>query len=110
MLAALALAMWLGACTGTGGIDPAALPLSAQPLIGKFVWHDLVTDDVPAARRFYGRLLGWEFEDSQRPGGGDYTLIKAGGRYLGGIVQRPDGPGEDYSRWLPYLSVADVDA
>lgn len=109
-LAVFGLATWLGACSSTGGFDPAALPLSEQPLIGKFVWHDLVTDDVPAARRFYGRLLGWEFEDSERPGGGAYTLIKVGDRYLGGIVERPDGAGEEYSRWLPYLSVADVDS
>jgi predicted enzyme related to lactoylglutathione lyase len=87
----------------------ANLSLSDEPLTGKFVWHDLITEDVAAAQRFYGRLLGWEFESTTHPRGGDYTLVKAGGRYLGGMVQRADGADEDYSRWLPYLSVSDVD-
>jgi predicted enzyme related to lactoylglutathione lyase len=109
LLLAFGLAAWLPAC-GTSPIDEQAIPdLSDRPLVGKFVWHDLITDDVKAARRFYGRLLGWEFEEARHPRGGAYTLIKANGRYIGGIVVRPDGGQADFSRWLPYLSVSDVD-
>jgi hypothetical protein len=43
--------MGLQACGTTGtGIAP-GLALSEQPLPGKFVWHDLVTDDLATARR-----------------------------------------------------------
>lgn len=108
-LAVLATVALLAGCTGPAAGPTGRLTLSERPLIGKFVWHDLVTDDVAEARRFYGRLFGWEYENTQHPGGGDYTLIKAGGRYLGGMVQRADDDSADYSRWLPYLSVADVD-
>lgn len=107
-LAAL-LVLLMPACGTTPTAGTAGLSLSDEPLIGKFVWHDLITDDSAAAQRFYGRLLGWEFENTTHPRGGDYTLIKAGGRYLGGIVERADGEDEDFSRWLPYLSVSDVD-
>ena len=99
----------LTACgtTGGGAVD---VPLSDRPLVGKFVWHDLITDDAAVVKRFYGDLLGWQFEKTAHPLGADYTLITSGGRYVGGIVQRADAPQADYSRWLPYLSVADVDA
>ncbi len=109
-LAAAVLTAGLAACTVTHEAPAPALSLSPEPLIGKFVWHDLITDDIEGSRRFYGGLFGWSFEDSQRPGGGEYTLIRANGRYLGGILYLPDpGDGTEYSRWLAYLSVADVD-
>lgn len=109
LLAVLTAVAWLVGCTTPEPELSGQLPLSERPLIGKFVWHDLVTDDVAGSRRFYGRLFGWEFEDTRHPRGGDYTLIKLGGRYIGGMVPRADGGGADYSRWLPYLSVTDVD-
>lgn len=100
----------LPAC-GTTGVERAAgLSLSDTPLNGKFVWHDLMSDDVERTRRFYGGLLGWSFEDTTHPNGGDYTLISKDGRYIGGIVPLDDPAGVEYSRWLGYLSVPDVDA
>jgi predicted enzyme related to lactoylglutathione lyase len=86
--------------------------LSDTPTYGRFIWHDLLTDDVEAAKAFYGDLLGWEFENATRPGGGAYTLIlTASGQVVGGILEVDDpGDGEDYSRWLGYFAVPDVDA
>lgn len=98
----------VGACSSAGLERMGDLPLSDEPLVGKFVWHDLMTDDVAAARRFYGGLFGWEFEQTVHPNGGDYTLILADGRYLAGMVELDDPQGVEYSRWLGYLSVADV--
>jgi predicted enzyme related to lactoylglutathione lyase len=103
-------------CVTTVTAAPASAPasregglvLSPKPLYGKFVWHDLVTENPAAVKRFYSQLLGWEFQDvknSKRP----YWLIKAEGRFIGGIVQ-PTGVGKGgYSQWLGYLSVPDVD-
>jgi predicted enzyme related to lactoylglutathione lyase len=114
MLAAIAAAVAttaiVAACSATAPAPAGNLSLSDEPLLGKFVWHDLITDDVASSRRFYGGLLGWEFEQTTHPRGGDYTLIRADGRYLGGMVLLKDSADADYSRWLPYLSVADVDA
>jgi predicted enzyme related to lactoylglutathione lyase len=106
---ALTLLTALVACGAPGTTNIRGVTLSQQPLVGKFVWHDLITDDVAAAQRFYGELFGWAFEATTHPRGGDYTLITAGGQLLGGMVQRADPGDADYSRWLPYLSVADVD-
>ena len=72
---------------------------------GKFVWNDLLTDDVPVAKDFYGRLFGWTFEQL-----GDYTVIKNNGRSIGGMAQIKDvSEVKSAARWLCTLSVADVD-
>jgi predicted enzyme related to lactoylglutathione lyase len=86
------------------------ISLSHAPLIGKFVWHDLITDQLSASKRFYGGLLGWTFHEAVRPGGGPYTLVLDQGEYVGGMVTLDDHPDKEYSRWLGYLSVADVDS
>jgi hypothetical protein len=61
-------------------------PLTTVPgsprLPGKFVWADLVTDDVPAARRFYGRMFGWTFREV-----GNYTIAANDERPLAGMFQ-----------------------
>ena len=78
--------------------------------IGSFVWHDLITDDIMAAQNFYGQLFGWEFINTSRPGGEDYTLIKNQGRFIAGMLQLDDpADGGDYSRWLGYMSVSNID-
>lgn len=100
----------LSACSTVGGPSSSGFSLSDEPLLGKFVWHDLITEDTVAARQFYSGLFGWTFEETERPGGGPYILAKSNGRYIGGMVQRDDpGNGKDFSRWLGYLSVTDVD-
>ncbi|MBE9550270.1 MAG: VOC family protein, partial [Proteobacteria bacterium] len=105
----LLLAFSLSACSTVGGPSSSGFSLSDEPLLGKFVWHDLVTEDTAAARRFYAGLFGWTFEETERPGGGAYILAKSNGRYIGGMVQRGDlADGKNVSRWLGYLSVADV--
>jgi predicted enzyme related to lactoylglutathione lyase len=110
LVSAFALSL-ISACSTVTEPISSSISLSEQPLTGKFVWHDLLTDDPVAAREFYSALFDWEFEDTTLPGrSGPYTLIKSQGRYLGGIVMLAD-PDENtnYSRWLSYLSVDDID-
>lgn len=100
----------LTACAQQGAPDRVDA-LTDAPKYGKFIWHDLLTDDVEAAKAFYGPLLEWTFEASTRPSGGPYTLIRtADGSYVGGILEVEDaGDGTDYSRWLGYYAVPSVD-
>jgi predicted enzyme related to lactoylglutathione lyase len=107
----LLLSLLLAACAAQGP-DIRDFSLSDKPLYGKFVWHDLITDDVTVARAFYEGLFGWSFEETTGPAGNDYVLIRgADGSWVGGMVELADPPGgEDYSRWLGYMSVPDVDA
>jgi len=75
---------------------------------GRFAWHDLMTTDVEAAKRFYSDLFGWTYELWQ-PETMDYPMITAGDRRWGGMMARPTGA-EWPPHWLGYVSVADVDA
>lgn len=86
------------------------MSFSEEPLVGKVVWNDLITDDLESARRFYGQMFGWTFETSSRPGGREYVLARAGDIYVAGLVPAdPAADGVELSRWLPYVSVEDVD-
>lgn len=81
--------------------------------LGRFVWRELFTRDTAAAKRFYGELFGWSFED--RPMGPDwsYTLWKIGDRQIGGMMDIGNLPAEDAHippHWALYVSVDDVDA
>jgi predicted enzyme related to lactoylglutathione lyase len=78
------------------------------PTTGKFVWHDLSTDDLPAAQRFYGDLLGWQFSETTRMGE-RYVVASHGGRPVGGLVAVEPVAGQEVSQWVAYASVANVD-
>ncbi|RLB65363.1 MAG: hypothetical protein DRH08_08105, partial [Deltaproteobacteria bacterium] len=72
---------------------------------GKFVWNDLLTENVAAAKDFYGQLFGWTFEQHDR-----YTVVKNEGQSIGGMLQVGDKDNViDAARWICALSVADVD-
>jgi len=109
--AVLAIATLLSSCAAPSRLEDSGMTFSKEPLLGKVVWTDLVTEDLAAARRFYGELLGWTFEDTTGPAGRAYVLARSGGAFVAGLVpvdKRADGV--RLSRWLPYVSVADVDA
>src|SRR5499427_4102023 len=97
-------------CVSTPGLDTSAMSFSHEPLVGKVVWNDLVTQDLDVARRFYGELFGWTFEQSTAPDGQPYLLARSGHIFVAGMVA-VNSPSKDavFSRWLPYMSVSDVD-
>ena len=88
----------------------ASLALGTEHHPGKVVWADLVTPDLASAQSFYGSLFGWTFQQIHA-GKSDYAVVLAGGRPIGGILQRPVPPGEHRQpAWLTFLAVKDVDA
>ena len=107
LLAATALLFWPSQNSAADApILPPLTTVSGSPrLPGKFVWADLVTDDVVAAQKFYTGLFGWTFRDL-----GGYVIAANDERPLGGMFQRarPADPSAK-PRWLGYLSVANVD-
>ena len=110
-LGALLLTLGLAAgCTNLPGPSPLkATELSSAPLLGKFVWRDLVTENPDAIKPFYAALFGWEFEEA-RALGAPYTLVKSGGQYIAGISRTARSqPEQPVSQWLSFMSVADVD-
>ena len=72
---------------------------------GKFVWFDLLTDDVALAKNFYGALFDWSFKMQ-----GSYTVVLNKDQAMGGMLEIEPKEGEKSTpRWIPLLSVADVD-
>jgi predicted enzyme related to lactoylglutathione lyase len=76
---------------------------------GTFSWLELATTDATAAKRFYGELLGWSYED--RPAGPDmiYTMCKLGDRYAAALYAISGSPPGASPQWSSYVTVTDVD-
>jgi predicted enzyme related to lactoylglutathione lyase len=109
LFAGIGLAVILAACTTASKLDLGSMTFADDPLVGKMVWHDLITEDLAAARRFYGGLFGWTFEEADGGRGQDYVVAISDGVYVAGMVSIEPPDDEHYSRWLPYMSVKDVD-
>lgn len=76
---------------------------------GAFSWAELATTDVPAAKKFYGQLLGWQLQDMDM-GEMTYTVINVSGQGIGGIMPVPaNAPGMP-TAWGNYVTVDNVDA
>jgi len=76
-------------------------------------WIDLQTNDQDAAKKFYGELFGWSYDDNPIDETGDvvYSMAMLKGHQVGAIA--PLGDQADAGvppHWNSYVSVADVDA
>ena len=54
---------------------------------GVFVWDELVTSDVEAAKAFYTKVLGWTTADMDMGEAGVYTLLRSGEADRAGIYE-----------------------
>jgi predicted enzyme related to lactoylglutathione lyase len=77
---------------------------------GTFCWIDLGTTDQNGAKHFYTSLFGWTFEDRPLPQGGVYTMLYTQGIGVGALYESPVAQPSVPPRWLPYISVKEVDA
>ena len=103
-----ALLMLTAACATTPPVLP-PIGDGGPPLPGKFVWFDLITDDLIATRSFYSQVFGWQFRDAA-PDSSDYVLIHNANRDIGGAVLHKQASAKvGGARWLALISVADMD-
>jgi hypothetical protein len=70
-------------------------------------WFDLMSSDPPAAREFYSKLFGWEF-DVMGPEYGYYSMAKLGNSYTAGLGGVPPGV-QMPSAWTVYMASDNVD-
>ena len=86
---------------------------------GRFIWYELMTPDLEAAKRFYGQVIGWTTQnlpmgdgDDDHPEGHAYTIIEADGVGVGGAMPLT----KEYTaqgvppNWTGYICVDDCDA
>ncbi len=95
---------WAGRAAPAPKLPPLTTIEDSPRLPGKFVWADLVTDDVIGARKFYAKLFGWKFQDL-----GAYSIGYRQEEPICGMFQRErpkDRSAEP--RWFSYISVPSV--
>jgi uncharacterized protein len=71
---------------------------------GTLSWAELATSDADAAKAFYTRLFGWEYEDNPAGEEGQiYSMALGDGDHVAALFK--DGP----ANWMPYFGHDDVD-
>lgn len=78
---------------------------------GAFVWCELMTTDVAAAKSFYSGVVGWNILDVPMPGM-TYSLLRVGDTQIAGLMPLPKEAKEAGVRpvWVGYIRVGDTDA
>ncbi|MFC9614225.1 VOC family protein [Streptomyces sp. NPDC056938] len=82
--------------------------MAARPE-GAPIWADAMFPDLEAAKRFYGELLGWTFEEG-REEFGNYTQAKSDGKRVGALSPQMPGMEGTPPSWNLYLATPDVKA
>jgi uncharacterized protein len=77
---------------------------------GRFVWYELMTTDVAAAKAFYTKVVGWGTKDAFTPPW-PHTLFTVGSAFAGGVTRLPEDAREAGATpmWIGYVGVNDVD-
>ena len=84
---------------------------SASNVLGKFIWYDQMSNDLPGAEKFYSKVVGWTIApntmNAQR-----YSLLQAGDAMVGGLMPIPEEAAKMGARpaWMGYIAVDDVKA
>ena len=81
--------------------------MSNAEVLGRFVWHELLTTDTTAAAAFYPRVVPWRTQPSNMPG---YTIWMTGQSQVGGLMALPAEAGDSPPHWLVYIGTPNVDA
>lgn len=88
---------------GEGGV-----PTGQDTRVGDWIWTDLFTSRVSAARGFYKALAGFDTRKVKSSDGDVFEVFQSGGADRGGLVYAKSSQIEP--NWLPYVLVSDVDA
>lgn len=78
---------------------------------GRFVWHELMTNDTAAASRFYQQVIGWTQQPWHDPSM-NYSVWMAGERPVAGLLPLPEHAAAMGATpaWFTYIEVPSVDA
>ncbi len=84
--------------------------MSDSKYLGRFIWRESMSQNAGKTKAFYAGLFGWTYEDKDMGPMGTYTIIKAGEKRIGGVMQLPPDKAQVPTHWASYVNVADVDA
>ncbi|WOJ94343.1 VOC family protein [Congregibacter variabilis] len=110
-LITLILGLVLAACSSiTYNLPAVSSDTDGNRRTGKFIWHDLISDDPKGTETFYGALFGWEFRSLELLGA-NYWVISLDGTPIAGMVEQSGlAAQQDISQWMSVISVADAHA
>lgn len=79
-------------------------------MTGRFVWHELMTNDVRGAKAFYSEVIGWKtepFAESPDP----YEMWIGSQGPMGGVMKLPEEAAKMGvpPHWMGHVTVANVD-
>jgi predicted enzyme related to lactoylglutathione lyase len=92
--------------------EPVSPPTVAEapPEVGEVSWHELFTNDVDAAMKFYSDLFGWKPTEAMDMGEmGKYQMFGRGWP-MGGMMKKPAAMDAAPPFWGFYFRVPDVHA
>ena len=84
--------------------------MPSEQLRGTFVWHELLTTDLDAAKEFYTQLIGWGTK--QWEGSDPYTMWMNQDTPVAGVVTLPEEELKEgvSPHWLAFLGAPDIDS
>ncbi len=88
-----------------------------QPCEGSFCWNELMVHDVDAAKKFWTKVIGWDFSDNHMGSAGTYTIFRLGGSDqhdkasgVCGCMKITPEMGPLPPHWLSYIWTNDINA
>jgi predicted enzyme related to lactoylglutathione lyase len=83
-----------------------------EPKNGSFCWLELGTSDTKSAKTFYSNLFGWTAEDMPMGPDMTYTMLRLGGKDVGGAypLMKEQLDAHVPPHWMLYLRVENADA
>ncbi len=84
--------------------------MSSSPVLGQFLWHELLTTDPAAGAGFYSKVFGWNAGPFE--GNADYAMLANANGPVGGVRVVGKDPLADKVglNWLTYVGVPDLTA
>jgi predicted enzyme related to lactoylglutathione lyase len=77
---------------------------------GRFHWNELLTNDVEAAKTFYGEIMGWTYDEMTGPEGAYYVAFKSNNPVCA-IAPMPAAAAADTpAHWFSYIEIDQLDA
>jgi hypothetical protein len=76
------------------------MPLQTSYKQGTFSWVDLVAKEAATAKKFYGALFGWTFDDHA-----GHSMCKLNGQLVAALIPM----GQERAYWNIYVAVDDID-
>jgi uncharacterized protein len=82
--------------------------MTDAPLLGRFVWYELVTTDMKAAEAFYTKVIGWTVKSFDGAGQPYDMWQRATDVPIGGVMKIPDGMNWP-PHWVMYVGVPNLE-